>query len=288
MTINRVDQCCRLPVPVRNQVSDSLITRTPAIATRHVRFGTGLVQKHEPADIQPTLLLLPAYPSFFDVTSLLLAGMQRLFLCVCPCRRSSTQIVFKQQSTCSFERRRLSRALQKPTNDTQQGRIFARILGEIVMSRNLATLGTLLAVSIANCHQANAQLFRNARQNRQIQTTQKGQASLDYVPLTRFGRAIKSRGDSRVHRVAERRGVSAAFLRGRRLQGLENAGAALDGVGSGVGEAASSIGVGPSSYGSTLRGGSALPANFSQRMRWNDYNRNYSSLPYHRSANRSR
>lgn len=79
MTINRMNQRRCLPVTVWNQVGDSLITWPPALATRHVRFGAGFIQKDQLGDVQSTLLLLPAYPSLLDVTSLLLARMKRLF-----------------------------------------------------------------------------------------------------------------------------------------------------------------------------------------------------------------
>jgi hypothetical protein len=96
--IDGMDQRCGFPVAMRNTVGHPLLTRPPAIAASHVGFRTCLVKKYQLGDIQPTLLAPPAYPTLLNVRSILLAGTERLFLCECPWRRSSSQIVFKQQS----------------------------------------------------------------------------------------------------------------------------------------------------------------------------------------------
>ncbi|MCA9126010.1 MAG: hypothetical protein KDB22_02955 [Planctomycetales bacterium] len=150
------------------------------------------------------------------------------------------------------------------------------------MQNKAVTFAALAVISISLGAQANAQLFKNARQNQQSRLADKGKASLDYVPLTRIGQAMKDRADERLFRAADRRGVSPEVLRGKRMQNLELLGAALGGAADGLGSAASNLGSSTSSTASPRN--SMLPSNFSQRMYWNSYNRNYSSLPYHRGV----
>ena len=140
-----------------------------------------------------------------------------------------------------------------------------------------------LVCSASFCQQAEAQLFQRARETRQARLYDKGQASLDHVPFTRMGRAIKARGDARVYRIAERKGVSPQLVRGRRLQALEAFGEGLAGAASGLSAAADSIGASTPNY-PVRRTGSTLPANFSQQMWWRNYNRNYAHLPHTRGA----
>lgn len=81
MTIDGLNQSCCFPMAVWDRVVDTLIARTPTIASSHVRLRAGFIEKDELADVQTFLSAFPSIAIAFDVRPLLFASPQ-LFFCV--------------------------------------------------------------------------------------------------------------------------------------------------------------------------------------------------------------
>ena len=69
-----------LPAAVRHFGSDALTARRPAPQRRHIGFGPGLIDEHQPSGIDPILILGPLRPPPGNIGTILLGGNQRLFL----------------------------------------------------------------------------------------------------------------------------------------------------------------------------------------------------------------
>lgn len=69
-----------LPAAVRHLGFDALTARCPAPQRRHIGFGPGLVDEHQPGGINPIPILGPLRPPTGDIGTILLGGNQRLFL----------------------------------------------------------------------------------------------------------------------------------------------------------------------------------------------------------------
>jgi hypothetical protein len=69
-----------LPATVRYLGFDALTAWRPAPQRRHIGFGPGLIDEHQPGGIDPILILGPLRPSAGDIGTILLGGNQRLFL----------------------------------------------------------------------------------------------------------------------------------------------------------------------------------------------------------------
>jgi hypothetical protein len=59
---------------------DALTARRPAPQRRHIGFGPGLIDEHQPSGIDPIPILDPLHPPTGDIGTILLGGNQRLFL----------------------------------------------------------------------------------------------------------------------------------------------------------------------------------------------------------------
>jgi len=64
---------------VRHLGFDTLTARRPALQRRHVGFGPGLIDEHQPSGIDPIPILGPLCPPTGDIGTILLSGNQRLF-----------------------------------------------------------------------------------------------------------------------------------------------------------------------------------------------------------------
>jgi hypothetical protein len=69
-----------LPAAVRYFGFDALTARRPAPQRRHIGFGPGLIDEHQPSGIDPIPILGPLRPPTGDIGTILLGGNQRLFL----------------------------------------------------------------------------------------------------------------------------------------------------------------------------------------------------------------
>jgi hypothetical protein len=65
---------------VRHLGFDALTARRPAPQRRHIGFGAGLIDEHQPSGIDPIFILGPLRPPTGDIGAVLLGGNQRLFL----------------------------------------------------------------------------------------------------------------------------------------------------------------------------------------------------------------
>jgi hypothetical protein len=68
-----------LPAAVRRLGFDALTARRPAPQRRHIGFGPGLMDEHQPSGIDPIPILGPLRPPTGDIGTILLRGNQRLF-----------------------------------------------------------------------------------------------------------------------------------------------------------------------------------------------------------------
>jgi hypothetical protein len=57
-----------------------LTARRPAPQRRHIGFGPGLIDEHQPRGIDPIPIFDPLRPSTGDIGTVLFGGNQRLFL----------------------------------------------------------------------------------------------------------------------------------------------------------------------------------------------------------------
>ena len=69
-----------LPAAVRHLGFDALTARCPAPQRRHIGFGPGLIDEHQPSGIDPIPILGPLRSPPGDIGTVLLGGNQRLFL----------------------------------------------------------------------------------------------------------------------------------------------------------------------------------------------------------------
>ena len=69
-----------LPAAVRHLGFDALTARRPAPQRRHIGFGPGLIDEHQPSGIDPIPILGPLRAPTGDIGTILLGGNQRLFL----------------------------------------------------------------------------------------------------------------------------------------------------------------------------------------------------------------
>jgi hypothetical protein len=69
-----------LPAAMRYLGFDPLTARCPAPQRRHVGFGPGLVDEHQPGGGDPLPILGPLRPAAGHVGAILLGSNQRLFL----------------------------------------------------------------------------------------------------------------------------------------------------------------------------------------------------------------
>jgi len=69
-----------LPAAVRHLGFDALTAQRPAPQRRHIGFGPGLIDEHQPSGVDPILILGPLRPPTGDIGTILLGGNQRLFL----------------------------------------------------------------------------------------------------------------------------------------------------------------------------------------------------------------
>jgi hypothetical protein len=69
-----------LPAAVRHLGLNALTARRPAPQRRHIGFGPGLIDEHQPSGINPISILGPLRPPTGDIGTILLCGDQRLFL----------------------------------------------------------------------------------------------------------------------------------------------------------------------------------------------------------------
>ena len=67
---------------MRNRHAATLAARSPAVAAHHVGSGRRLVEEDEPFGIEFVLGLEPIVALGSHVRSLLLGGVERVFLCV--------------------------------------------------------------------------------------------------------------------------------------------------------------------------------------------------------------
>ena len=100
-------------------------------------------------------------------------------------------------------------------------------------------------------------------------------------PLTRFGYRWVERKHEQDARVAQRTGKSVDEVTAKRLRRLEMFGAAVEGLGAGLGAAADSMNY---SQPSTYSSGSST--NYSRYSNWGSFNRNYSRNPDHAPVGR--
>src|SRR5918997_6610472 len=91
-------------------VDQALAPRTPAVAAEHGGGGAGLVEEDKGGRAQVALPDPPAPAAGDDVRPILLAGLERLFLCRSPSRRSVVQTVVSEPTTtpCSASAARSS------------------------------------------------------------------------------------------------------------------------------------------------------------------------------------
>ncbi len=78
------DEGCGLPVAVRHTHPQALTSWGPAVGTRHLGRGPGLVDKHQAFGIEIKLRLEPSFAPLHNVGTVLFAGVRGLFLRVTP------------------------------------------------------------------------------------------------------------------------------------------------------------------------------------------------------------
>ena len=99
------------PVPLRCRVDQALAPRTPALAADHGGRRTRLVEDDKGGGAHGALPDPPALASGGDVRSILLTGLERLFLCRRSRRRRVVQIVVSEPTAmpCSVRAVRTTR-----------------------------------------------------------------------------------------------------------------------------------------------------------------------------------
>jgi len=63
-----------LPAAVRHLGFDALAARRPAPQARHIGFGPGLIDEHQPSGIDPIPIFGPLRPPPGDIGTILLGG----------------------------------------------------------------------------------------------------------------------------------------------------------------------------------------------------------------------
>jgi hypothetical protein len=87
------EERCGLPMAVRDLVNEPLAARRPAVETRHIGLGPGLIDEDQARGIDAALIGPPARPMAAYVRTVLLACNERLFLSVTPIRRKNRLII---------------------------------------------------------------------------------------------------------------------------------------------------------------------------------------------------
>ena len=90
---NRGEEGRGLPFALRDLVDEALAARSPAVEPCHVGLGPGLVDEHEPRNIDALLAASPTRSVARYVRTIPLARDERLFLCVTPRRRKKRLII---------------------------------------------------------------------------------------------------------------------------------------------------------------------------------------------------
>ena len=89
----RGEECRGLPFALRDLVDEALAARSPAVEPGHVGLGPGLVDEHQPRNIDALLVASPTRSMARYVRTILLARDERLFLSVTPRRRKKRLII---------------------------------------------------------------------------------------------------------------------------------------------------------------------------------------------------
>ncbi len=147
---------------------------------------------------------------------------------------------------------------------------------KLLKSRTVVVAAVLSCLSLTA---AEGGPFRNRRDA--VQRRPASQHSQSYTPHTRMGQRRQARVDARDTRVAERTGRTVDEVRQKRIRRLETLGAILGGAGAGLSGAASTMDFSTPTVDPFDTSSSTLPSNFSNRMQWNSFNRNYSTNPWH-------
>lgn len=165
------------------------------------------------------------------------------------------------------------------------------------MSSRLITSAALCCLFLCCVDTSEAQLFKKRAQRRgssatkQIRNMNREERNRRYndspyntsgAPITKIGARWIERKKIQDQRVASRTGQSADEVARKRARRLEIFAAAVSGFGAGLSGAASSMDYSPTTTGADHS--SPLKSNFSSRMNWSAYNRNYATNPAHAPA----